>query len=82
MTHRIEVLGGDDANGKRDPNAWMRRHTAMIQWAQERCGKDGYTTTSRSVEMGGEFRDYIAFHFESPKHLNAFQAVFLDKWRG
>jgi hypothetical protein len=82
MTHKVEVLSGEDADGRRDANAWMRRHTAMIAWANERCGPDRYTTASRSVEMGGEFRDYIAWHFEEAKHAEWFRCAFLDKWRG
>ena len=82
FVHRVEVLGGDDGNGNHDRDAWMRRYRDMTAWASERCGPNGYATSSRSVEMKGGFRDIIIWHFPTAKDSNAFQVRFIDKWRG
>ncbi|MBM3549113.1 MAG: hypothetical protein FJX54_19405 [Alphaproteobacteria bacterium] len=82
FAHKVEMLNGTDAEGNDDYKAWERRHAEMLRWAHERCGPNGYTTSSRSVEMKGGFRDVVSFHFATGKDSNAFQTRFIDKWRG
>ncbi len=79
FSHKVDLLGGTNANGQDDNRAWERRHAAMLEWANGKFGANGYTTASGRIERREGFRDVVSFHFETAEHLRQFCAVFILK---